>query len=1131
MIISNIKIYVLLIIVLIAGLVLPVSAATRMKPEILVLESYHPTQLWTESVNNGLLNVFKTSEDYDDSIFYFEYLDTERNPGGNHLKVMAVTLSHKYSRRTRPFDLVIAIGDNALDFLFNHGKELFPHAPVIFCSAGNFSQKLRSQRPVTGLSERVFPLKTVTEALKILPDTHNLLVISDNKTTRSRMFRLQAAKELASMDQRLNIEYLPVMTLAEVKKKLSKLPPSTIILLLSYNIDKNNRTISSIDFIKLIRESCKAPIFSVSKSHLGHGILGGMLKDGYIEGMEVGRLGMKVLDGEKPNLIPVKGTHSNQIAFDADLIKEFNISKSKIPDTAVIINQQKSFLIRNREWIIVVLAVFLIQSLILGALLVNRRNFMKSKIELAEVNENFTLFMSQLPASVIICTRHGHVLLANGAAKKLFDLKKGIDGLTLEHLCTEAFITEFHRLRGRSMFDGEADFTYSGAIRSNPDIVIRGSIFPLFRNDSNPIFGCIFSDVTQRLRDEIEIEERSRRIQLATDAAGLEFWDWIISDNKLCPVENPQGNQQANKIINACIENWTEIVHHADRAMVQDAIKRCLENQNQTFNSEFRFKDIDDKWQWVSAVGIISERNEKKRPVRMAGCFRVITDAKNSEEMLKRTQFAVDSAPEEIYYLDSDGDFVYVNDYICRKAGLTREVLLTKNIRDVNPFFKDPENWKKHWNKIYKQKLLVMETTHVGQDGSEYPVEADFYMVKSSNEELVCICARDVTVQKRYEAELVKARDLAEESNRLKSAFLANISHEIRTPLNSIVGFSQLLSNQDIKEEDRNRYLDLINGGSRQLMTMIGDILDLSRIESGELEVFPVPTKVNELIEEVFEHFDLRLKNDNKTNMELLFDTVDSDLMALADPDRLKQILTSLLDNAFKFTEKGHVKVGANLNNGRVILYVEDTGCGISQDMSGNIFKQFRQGSTSFTNKYRGIGIGLALCQELVEKMHGSIDFKSIVDKGTTFFVELPAAVENTIVKEDRDSSIPSWTGKTILIVDDNVDVRIFLQALLSVTSSKLLLASSGQEAIDLCRQHEEIGAVLMDLNMPKLSGIDTTAAIKKFRPKLPIIAQTAYYAPTEGRTLLDQGFDGFLTKPIEREQLFSQLSYFLGEK
>ena len=213
MFISKMKIIVLLVIVLAGGVILSASAANRkLKPEILVLESYHPTQPWTESVNNGLLNVFKTNEDYDSSIFYFEYLDTERNPGGNHLKIMAGTLSHKYSRRTRPFDLIIAIGDNALNFLFAQGKDLFPHAPVIFCSAGSFNQKMRRQRPVTGLSERVFPLKTVTEALKILPGTRNLLVISDNKTIRSRMFRLQAAKELSSLNQSLNIEYLYIPT-------------------------------------------------------------------------------------------------------------------------------------------------------------------------------------------------------------------------------------------------------------------------------------------------------------------------------------------------------------------------------------------------------------------------------------------------------------------------------------------------------------------------------------------------------------------------------------------------------------------------------------------------------------------------------------------------------------------------------------------------------------------------------------------------------------------------------------------------------------------------------------------------------------------------------------------------------
>jgi PAS domain S-box-containing protein len=1098
------------------------------KPEILVLESYHPTHPWADRVTQGMLDYFKKSKKYNDCKFYFEYLDSKRHIGTEHLKIMADTLRHKYSKRKQPFDLVIVLDDNALNFLFEEGKTLFKNAPVVFCSVSCFDQSMRGQRQITGLVERIYPLQTVLTALKMKPGTRNLLIISDNITTTSKVFRRQTSKELAGLNKRIKIEYLPKMTLNELKQKLSQMPSDSIILLLNYSMDRNHRIISSLEAARMISDISNVPVFGVAKYYIGNGIVGGMLKDGYKEGEDVARLSMKVLSGENPNLLPIRASLTNHLIFDADELARLKIPRSNVPDNASIVNIKRTFIEKYREWIIIILAIILVEALIIGTLLVNRRKFLRSRIELAEVNENFSLFLSQLPASAMICSRQGEFLLANHAAERMFKVSS-TEGLTLEDVCSEEFITEFHRLRGRSMCDGEAEFTYPGAISHNPEMIIRGTIFPLFRSDSNPVFGCIFSDVTRRVKDEIEIEDRSRRIQLATDAAGLEFWDWVISENVLYPVANREGGEANNKILRSSINNWTEAIHHQDRRMVKSEINRCFERPDQTFSAEFRFKDANSKWQWVSAVGIISERNEKNRPVRMAGCFREITTSKQSEEMLKQTQFAVDSAPEEIYYLDADGDFVYVNDYICRKTGYTRETLLTKNIRDVNPFFRIDDNWQEHWNKIRRQQLLVQETIHTSQDGNEYPVEADFYMVKSGNQELVCVCARDVTVQKRYEAELVEARDQAEESNRLKSAFLANISHEIRTPLNSIVGFSQLLSNKDLSEEERNRYLDLINGGSRQLMTMIADILDLSRLESGELEVFPVPTKVKDVLEEVYEHFDLRLKNENRVGMEFHLDLQDNNLMVLADPDRLKQVISSLLDNAFKFTSRGHVRVGCRLKNDKILFYVEDTGCGISEEMSKNIFEQFRQGSLSFTNKYRGIGIGLALCQELVEKMFGTISFKSFPDEGTTFSVELPAAVQGTVSAKEINDKIPTWPERTILIVDDNVDVRIFLQALLSVTSCKLIVASSGMEAVELCAQHKEINVVLLDLNMPKMSGIDTAAEIKKMRPDLPIIAQTAYYAPSEGRALLDQGFDGFLTKPIERDGLFAQLTKFIA--
>ena len=382
--------------------------------------------------------------------------------------------------------------------------------------------------------------------------------------------------------------------------------------------------------------------------------------------------------------------------------------------------------------------------------------------------------------------------------------------------------------------------------------------------------------------------------------------------------------------------------------------------------------------------------------------------------------------------------------------------------------------------------------------------------------------ARVVSAQKRLEESLREAKEEAERSNTLKSAFLANMSHEIRTPLNAIVGFSELLAESE-EESEKQEYLNIIRNSNALLLQLVGDILDLSKIEAGTLEFTFANHDLNGIMNELEQT--ARLKVDSP-GIEVACTHQEPGCTIHTDRGRLLQVLHNFINNAAKFTQKGHIHFGYRRHHdGRWYFYVEDTGCGIAPGMINRVFDRF----TKLDSKAQGTGLGLAISKSIIERLGGEIGVLSAEGQGSTFWFLLPSRSIQTSApaaqSTEKAFKAPCMeTGKVILLIaeDDPANYKL-LEAMLKKQYT-LLHAWNGREAIDLFEKHRPC-MILMDIKMPEMDGYEATAAIRKLSPDIPIVAVTAFAYPEDMRRILSCGFDGCLPKPVNADNLKKKIA------
>lgn len=397
---------------------------------------------------------------------------------------------------------------------------------------------------------------------------------------------------------------------------------------------------------------------------------------------------------------------------------------------------------------------------------------------------------------------------------------------------------------------------------------------------------------------------------------------------------------------------------------------------------------------------------------------------------------------------------------------------------------------------------------------------------------------------KKTERRLIEAKRKAEESDRLKSTFLANMSHEIRTPMNSIIGFANLLGNDDLSQEEKEEYINYIRNSSRTLLNLIDDIIDIAKIEAGQLSMNPDAVPIRSTFKELQALFQKELLNRGKGNLELKLNLPDREKeeYVFADDSRLRQVLSNIINNAIKFTSKGFIEIGYyQIPNAREIMFfVRDTGIGIPEDKLEVIFNRFEQVKDERIEKNEGTGLGLSISKRIIELLGGEIAVESVVGEGSYFYFTLklvPNELETELANQDanRTKAISSaelnLKDKTILIAEDEIFNFQFLKEFLRPTMANVIWAKSGFEAIEKVKEYKDIDLILMDIKMPELDGYEATKRIKKINPDIPIFAQTAYAMAGDKKTNKNAGFNEYLTKPIKTSELLKLLIKYIPVK
>jgi len=407
--------------------------------------------------------------------------------------------------------------------------------------------------------------------------------------------------------------------------------------------------------------------------------------------------------------------------------------------------------------------------------------------------------------------------------------------------------------------------------------------------------------------------------------------------------------------------------------------------------------------------------------------------------------------------------------------------------------------------------------------------EKDFEMLELVSYQISISIQRTKATQ-----EMRNALAKAEESDRLKSAFLANMSHEIRTPMNGILGFAELLDDASVPPDEKHRFINIIKTNGQHLLSIINDIIDISKIDSNQLKITNVNFNLNHLLDELFITYQNEIVQKGKTEIVLQLDKTlqDTQSQIISDNIRLRQILFNLISNSLKFTKSGFIRFGYSLSENNLQFFVSDTGKGIAKDKQSIIFERFRQEEETHTRQFGGTGLGLSISKALIELMGGKIWLSSKEGEGSTFYFTIPyspfitrngANHENNRIGTDFD-----FSGKTILVADDvsvNLDlVKVYLKK----TQASLLFASDGKEALEICKNNPAVDLVLMDIQMPVMNGYEATREIRKFNKDLPVIAFTAYVFANDKVQCIEAGCNDFVPKPMDRNLLMKMLNKYL---
>lgn len=684
-----------------------------------------------------------------------------------------------------------------------------------------------------------------------------------------------------------------------------------------------------------------------------------------------------------------------------------------------------------------------------------------------------------------------------------------------------------------------------------PDGVLHDTMVSktVVSNDTQKWLLTIRWDVTEFVQTQRSLSLANTQLNLSFKAANITPWTWDIQTNIVTvgledfKRTNPGFTSDPNGIN---VDSMAQDIHPDDHDMFVDTLRKLRNNEIQQTTFIMRY-DMNKKFENIYNISaLIESYDQQGNPARIVGSMQNITAQKNFERDLIAANRKIEqiNKTNEVILNNTDIGLVYLTpDFVVQWENVSkysnhpiaqnyhRGEHCYRQIKGLDRPCPDCVVHKALASKQSESKEVLFGSTLVCITASP---------VFDSNEECfgVVLQVKDITMERQRETDLRTAKDNAEKSDKLKSAFLANMSHEIRTPLNAILGFSELLSMSDDANEKEN-YLQVISSNNDLLLQLINDILDLSKIEANTLEFVFTDVDVNGMMSELEQSF--RYKSMGNKSLEIVFEKkLDGDSI-YTDRNRLQQVISNFITNALKFTASGRIAFGCEGRANDVYFYVQDTGTGIPHEKQADIFKRFIKLDSFKT----GTGLGLTICQTIVHKLNGEIGVESQVGVGSKFWFTIPRQAPSGLMLENQSNNAqstlmpkespaihiakttPHSESTTILIAEDVVDNYELYKAILD-NKFTLLHAWNGRQAVEMYREHHP-SIILMDIKMPEMDGFQATAAIRKEDQSIPIVAVTAFAFDEDKKQMLDNGFNAFISKPIQKQKLLNVLHEMLG--
>jgi PAS domain S-box-containing protein len=670
---------------------------------------------------------------------------------------------------------------------------------------------------------------------------------------------------------------------------------------------------------------------------------------------------------------------------------------------------------------------------------------------------------------------------------------------------------------------------------------------------------AVFVDISERKNIELELrkakevaEENEKRVKSMFSTANTGFV-LIDIDGKIIDWNNTFINYFGYTAEEFMSKNSTELTYLEDRKASAEHITKLTTSEIENFRIEKRFTRKDNTIFWAdlfasplkkenkiyAILGVVNDITERKRFENEL--IKAKENAENSEQKLFQI---LKQMPYPIEVCDNKGNVLIINQAFLDLYKIHSEetVLINYNFYDDPIINKIDETYQV--KKVFEGRVVYIpqlsvdlrnkESKLLEKDANSQVYELLMFPVFNIKNEVssVVLIWKNITERYQFENDLKRAKEKAEESDLLKSAFLQNMSHEIRTPMNAIIGFSSMLNRQELTEEKRKNYSDIIANSSRQLLSIVTDILTISSLETKQEKINFEPVSVNEIIADLLTIFKIQAANQNIT----IFSSAnlkEKQIEIFSDKTKITQILSNLLINALKFTHEGSIEFGYEIvnnehksNSSFLKFHVKDTGIGIDPEQKDKIFERFRQADTGINKRYGGTGLGLSISKGFVELLGGEIWVESELGKGSTFYFTIPYSK----IHRKETKSLSEKTHKkqiTILVAEDEEFNFLLIEELLVGPNITVLHSTNGEQTVDMCKNNPDIDLVLMDIKMPVMDGHTAAKIIKGFHPDLPIIAQSAYALEHEVKKFQDI-FDGYITKPIDEEQFNKVLKDYI---